>query len=268
MKNVFLIGLTNTGKDFISDNILSTHDKLTFANMIKYECVLRNKEWYLEQLKNVNEALDIDTIENISFHIEDVLSLLNKYKDDSRTNIRDKVRNFLEIQDSEGYDYWSKLLFKDLDSSKNYVVSDGRFLIEVIDALLNDFLVITIYNSRSEALSKYCNFHSTEILGGVIKSYHLWVSVDITTRDQELLKQTFTDVIKSCKVNYSEDFKTRLKEFREEILVKAPDLEKLLDKYYKEQNSNLYNQIYSTYLQYIIRLHIMIENEYTKIFYY
>lgn len=292
-KKVALTGLKNTWKDLIWNIIFWKYKRIAIWDYIKIESI-RSWEDYLYQddqiiLKNIEiferVKREVEKEYQITSNIEDFLGLnieskylsddeilkkINIYKNINSLSTRKKVYTFLDVQDKKWYDFWSKLLVKKVSQlEEDLIVTDCRMLIEAVDLLLEDVLILNVYNSRwIDLVSNTKHFlHSTELQLGSLVNYWIWYNFDITSRDLGYLEKNITEVLESFYSSfsgYSIWFKEKLLELRKEILEEIPNIERNIDFYYENKKFDEFDFEVEKLSEYQHKLRDLVTSEYRK----
>lgn len=280
-----LLWKSQVWKDYITDHYfdwatkvsISNHIKLLWAKSLTGSATL--KEGCRELINQLSLAPKETLSEYISY-LEDsssfddnrLLHLINILKDTDlpTVKVRESLRNFYEEQEYRGYDIFSRTLQESISNMspiQNIIVSDCRMLIEVIDLLLIDTLLITLYNSKVEALKNISLLHSTEILWSLGSTW-LWICLDISVRNEWYLTSIFQQILSTIQKPfiYSDEFKSQLRLIRQDLMLHIWPIEKSIDKEYISENPNYENYItaYQQYYKYVEQIRSLIQFEYIR----
>lgn len=263
-RKVALTGFKRTGKDYVAENFFKDYRVYRIADNIKLSCIkAHSKRWddfLVEDDRTYTDLINTWTIietpnilplrfiSSLELSDEDLLNKMNLYKTISGLKTRVKIYEFLEIQDKEWYDYWIKETIKDIEKlEENIIVTDCRMLIEAIDFLLNDFFILSLYNSRVVDIRRNLPnwlFHSTELQLWILGEEGIWYSLDVTSRDTDYLQSIVSEIIElfyKTFNGYSIEFKEELQSFRKYLVHIIPVLEKQIDEAYSKKDFETYN---------------------------
>lgn len=287
-RKIALTWFKRTWKDYVAENFFWDHKLYRIADNIKLSCVSthteRGDDFLLEDDKVYTDlytswkiianpnVLPLRFIESSSLSDIEILLKINVYKTIPELKTRSKIYEFLEVQDKKWYDFWIKETINDINALPNdkVIVTDCRMLIEAVDFLLDDFLLLSLYNSRVLDIKKNLPnwlFHSTELQLWLLWDEWIWYSLDVTSRDSDYLKSIISEIVELFYRNfngYSQEFKEKLLEFRKELLSIITVLEKEIDLLYNEKNITDYNRKVDILKQYQNKLRKLVREEYVK----